>query len=315
MNFLSKEIIVIVGYGWVGQANALALLSMGYDVFYFDIQEPKLHYEKEHKKMYFKIKKLKSILEKDSLNTWYLVCVGDQIGDDGEQNISAIKNALDSLESAKGGIILRSTVLPEKLNALNFHYYLPEFLHEKKAVEECLTPQYYIIGSNNKTDRQPSFLDLWERSATKSFHGTPEEASYLKYLSNIWNALRITFVNEFGNMISIPTDKEKLANIEKIIDFFFERKSYLRYGRSYGGHCLPKDVHAFHAWYKKNNKEIPLIESIHKSNLIHKVIEAENTHLPEWFSEWVRPQVSGRAALRALKASIVRNLKKPFQKF
>jgi phosphoglycerate dehydrogenase-like enzyme len=35
-----EEKIVIVGFGWVGQANALALVQMGYQVFYYDVLPP-----------------------------------------------------------------------------------------------------------------------------------------------------------------------------------------------------------------------------------------------------------------------------------
>ena len=53
------EKIVIVGFGWVGQANALALNQMGYEVFYYDIADPKQLYEK-HASGYGKIKRLQA---------------------------------------------------------------------------------------------------------------------------------------------------------------------------------------------------------------------------------------------------------------
>ena len=308
----SKETVVIVGFGWVGQANALALSQAGYSVFYFDIQKPEFWYKDKYEKQYNSVKPLSNILEKDSLSTWYIVCVGDKVSSDGEQDISAIRKALLSLKEAKGGIILRSTILPGLLSSLNFDFYVPEFLHEKKAVEESIHPQYFILGKRNQKE-WPSFFNIWDHNATKSFHGTPEEASYIKYLSNTWNAIRIAFVNEFGNAISHPTDKEKLMKNEKVIDFFFERKSYLRYGRSYGGHCLPKDTHAFFTWHRKQGKEMPLLEGMHRSNLVHQNIEKRHSHLPQWFSEWTRPQMSGHVALRALGYSIKKKLKSLFK--
>jgi UDP-glucose 6-dehydrogenase len=313
MDFPNKETVVIVGFGWVGQANALALTHADYEVFYFDVGKPTLKYADKYEHLYNKVKPLSSVLEKDSVHTWYIVSVGDRVLPDGEQDISLIKKALESLKNAKGGIVLRSTILPEHLKDLHFDYYVPEFLHEKKAVEESIYPQYFILGK--KTERVwPSFFELWDKRATKGFHGTPEEASYIKYLSNTWNAIRIAFVNEFGNAMSHPTDQEKLASNERIIDFFFERKAYMRYGRSYGGHCLPKDTHAFLTSHKKQGKDVSLMEGMHHSNLAHQEIEKKHGNLPEWFSEWYRPVISGRAALRALKSSIARNIKKPFAK-
>ena len=312
MAILAKETIVIVGFGWVGQANALALSHAGYKIYYCDIQKPVLKYADKYAKKYDAIEPLSHVLEKDSPNTWYIVSVGDKVLPNGDQDITFIRKALESIKNTKGGVILRSTILPGHLGDLPFDYYVPEFLHEKKAVEESIHPQYFILGKKSNK-KWPSFFDMWDHNAAKVFHGTPEEASYIKYLSNTWNAIRIAFVNEFGNAISHPTDKEKLARNEKVIDFFFERKSYLRYGRSYGGHCLPKDTHAFLTWHKKQDRDVSLLEGMHKSNIFHQGIEKKHSHLPQWFSEWSRPVISGRAALRALKSSIGRNIKKIFK--
>lgn len=310
MALSSKETIVIVGFGWVGQANALALLDAGYRVFYYDVQTPVFRYGDTHTDGYAKIMPLARVLEKDGPDTWYIVCVGDRVLPDGTQDISTIRKALDSLASAKGGVILRSTVLPGYLSSLKFDYYVPEFLHEKKAVEECMVPHYFILGSRGTMSRKPSFFGRWENAAVKSFYGTPEEASYLKYLSNIWNSLRIAFVNEFGNAVALPTDAAAVKRNEDLINFMFEEKGYLRYGRSYGGHCLPKDTHAFFAWHKANGKNMAVIEAVHHSNLVHKGIEERSPHLTEWFSDWVRPHMSGRAALAALKTASIRKIKK-----
>ena len=310
MGFSPKKIIVIVGYGWVGQANALALSHTGYQVYYYDVGEPKLHYADRYQDSYDTITPLSSVLEKDGHDTCYLVCVGDRVSPEGEQDIEAIKKALESLHDAKGTVILRSTVLPASLASLRFDYYVPEFLHEKKAVEECMAPQYFIVGSRNTMSRKPSFFNVWQERATKTFYGTPEEASYLKYLSNTYNALRIAFVNEFGNAMALPTDQEHLASIEKVINFFFEKKSYLRYGKSFGGHCLPKDVRAFCASHEKEGRDMSLLRGAWKANDAQLIIEKKYPLLPEGFSEWVRPEISGRAALRALKNSVMRKVKK-----
>ncbi|MEK7555856.1 MAG: hypothetical protein AAB523_01045 [Patescibacteria group bacterium] len=310
MSFSPKEIIVVVGYGWVGQANALALSHIGYHVCYYDVGEPKMHYADKYQNSYDTITPLSSPLEKDGPDTCYLVCVGDRVSPEGEQNIEAIKKALESLHDAKGTVVLRSTVLPASLVSLRFDYYVPEFLHEKKAVEECMAPQYFIVGSRNTVREQPHFFNIWQERATKIFYGTPEEASYLKYLSNTWNALRIAFVNEFGNAMALPTDQEHLASIEKVINFFFEKKSYLRYGKSFGGHCLPKDVRAFCTSHEKEGKDMSLLHGVWKANDAQLIIEKKYPILPEWFSEWVRPEISGRSALRALKNLVIRKVKK-----
>ncbi|MDO8592390.1 MAG: methyltransferase domain-containing protein [bacterium] len=278
-----SEKIVIVGFGWVGQANALALIRMGFEVFYYDVLAPKYHYADKYLGFYEKIKPLDNLLQADSPDTWYVICIGDRVNENGHQDISLIERALELLRPARGNIILRSTVLPKYLKGLPFDIYLPEFLHEINAVEDCLNPFIFALGSWKKII-YPSFIEQWEKRAYKVFKGAPEEASYIKYLSNIWNSLRVAFVNEFGDSISLPQNKERQKKIANIIDFLFDKKSYLRYGQAYGGHCLPKDTQAFLTW-KEEAGPSPILRAIHESNILHQQI-TDAYALPQWFSSW-----------------------------
>ncbi len=269
----------------MGQANALAFIAMGYPVFYYDVVQPKFHYQDTCAHLYDKIKSLSEPLEQDSRDTWYIIAVGDRVTEDGTQDISLIKKANSLLKSAQGGIVVRSTVLPQNLKKLHFDYYVPEFLHEKHAVEECVNPFYFVVGKNS--DRpEPGFFKEWADRSHKIFRGTPEQASYIKYLSNIWNALRIAFVNEFGSAFRDPKNPDNLKGINEVIDFVFENKNYLKYGKSYGGHCLPKDTLAFFTAHAPQ-KNIAIIKAVHESNLYHKNMEKKHgDYLPEWFSSW-----------------------------
>lgn len=279
------EKTVVVGFGWVGQANALALARMGFEVAYFDVATPPRHYVTRYGLLYDKIKSLVSLFEIDSPDTWYIVCIGDRVSEEGIQDITFIERALESLKASQGKVILRSTVLPSHLSRLQFDLYLPEFLHELYAVEECLNPFYFVVGSRQEIV-YPSFLKEWESRACKVFKSTPEEASHLKYLSNIWNALCIAFVNEFGDSIALPKTEADRKKIERLMDFFFEKKNYLRYGQTFGGHCLPKDTRAFMTAKGAVGQETPILRAIYKSNQLHqKVVDTYHT-LPQWFSAW-----------------------------
>lgn len=307
---MSEERIVVVGFGWVGQANALALKILGFDVSYFDPGEPPRHYQ-DYASVYDSIPKLPTIMSKDGEGTWYVVCVGDRVSEDGVQDISNIKNALDSLKVALGGVVLRSTILPDFLEDMKFDYYVPEFLHEKKAVEECIDPYFFVLGSKKEVRNPPRFFTLWKKRARKVFEGTPREASFIKYLSNLWNALRIAFVNEFGNAIGRPSDKEHLAEIERVINFLFDHRAYLRYGRGFGGHCLPKDTRAFRQWYEKGDTKLPLIAGAYESNERHQKLEEKFPLTPEWYSEWPDRHISGRQALRELLYAVKKYILHP----
>ena len=294
---MNKEKIVIVGFGWVGQANALALVKMGYPVFYYDIAQKIEPLYQGYVVEYARIKRLGAVSDEDGENACYVVCVKDGLTEDNRQDISALTRAVGSLANLSGKVVLRSTVLPQHLKTLRFDYYVPEFLHEKYAIEECLTPPHFVIGGKG-FENMPTFLGEWESRAKKSFRGAPEEAAHIKYLSNIWNALRIAFVNEFGNVVYATTGRKE--SIDKVIDFLFEKKEYLRYGKAYGGHCLPKDVAAFTkthgtglhkdvvAFAKAHGIEggiAPILHAIHQSNELHKSLQ-DHEKFPEWFSKW-----------------------------
>jgi len=305
----NQEKIVIVGFGWVGQANALALKRMGHDVAYFDPGEPPRHYP-EFASIYDSLERLTSVLGADSDSTWYFVCVGDRVSDEGEQDISNIKAALDSLRGGKGGIVLRSTIIPDLLENLSFDYYLPEFLHEKKAVDECIDPYLFVVGKKNGARPEPAIFSLWRVRSHKVFDGTPREASFIKYLWNLWNATRVAFVNEFGDAIGRPVDKEHLSEIEKIVDFLFDNRSYLRYGKSFGGHCLPKDIRAFTKWYSKNTP-LTLLKGVQESNAAHRALEEKFPLMPEWYSQYPDRFISGKRALRDLWKATRKYLRQP----
>lgn len=301
----------MVGFGWVGQANALALTRMGYVVSYFDPGKPALHYEREYARLYSRIPRLEHVLAEDSANTCYMVCVGDKVSEDGAQDISAIRAALESLVAAKGVVVLRSTVLPDSLDALPFDFYMPEFLHEKNAVEECLSPHFFVLGMRDQYAKQPGFFAEWRKRTPLHFGGTPREAAFVKYLSNLWNAVRIAFVNEYGDTIAEPRSPQEVASISRIISFVLGGESYTRYGRAFGGHCLPKDTRAFVGWFSKQGKNVDLLRGAYESNKAHQVLETSFEYLPQWFSAWQTPHMSGIIAWRELWYSLVKNFSDP----
>jgi GDP-mannose 6-dehydrogenase len=257
------------------------------------------------------VERIKDIRAKDGPHTWSIVCVGDRVSDEGVQDISNIKAALDSLKGVKGGVVLRSTIIPSTLAELSFDYYMPEFLHEKKAVEECVTPYFFVVGKGKTGRAEPSFFGLWRTKARKAFSGTPEEASFIKYLSNLWNATRIAFVNEFGDAVGHPTNEKQLERINAIVSFLFDDRAYLRYGRGFGGHCLPKDTRAFLYRYHKDKNAMPLVAGAYVSNAVHQELERKYPLMPEWYSEWPQRHISGKRALAELWYVVKKYLKNP----
>jgi UDP-glucose 6-dehydrogenase len=268
--------VVVVGLGFVGQANAVVLSRMGYEVWGKDLRQVENIYATDD---FNKIKIFKDASElpfKPEENVPAMVCV-NALNNESGQDLRPAQGALaDARKITKGPVILRTTLLPENLKNLDFDIYLPEFLHERMALEEVQFPDLLVIGYKNEAAKNslPKFIKDWHayvktNLAGKFYEGNPEEGAYIKYLMNIWNALRIGFVNEYGDAII----KEGLTpNHEKVIDFVMERAFYLRYGKAFGGHCLPKDLTAF----VKSHEYAKILKGLLDSNTEHAEVEARN---------------------------------------
>lgn len=273
----SKGKVLVVGLGFVGQANAIALIKSGYDVYGFDIN----HIKNIYKNPAFNLIKR---INKDALphgvcymnKTPVLVCVNAKSTTRYPfQNLNDVKSAVATARKLTSGVlILKTTLLPNNLKNIDFDIYVPDFLHEKYAIEECLNPKWLVLGLRKRNIQLPNFIleDKNKVPRENIFIGKPAEASFIKYISNSYNALHITFVNNLGDIIL----GEKM-NPSKVIDFFFKKQSYLRYGQSFAGHCLPKDLQAISRFYKSS-----FLKSVLEANDKHK--ESKNT-LKRFFSK------------------------------
>lgn len=244
-----KEKVNIIGYGFIGQATSIGLKKLGYDVVAYDIcQKENIYNEKNFEEIPLIVGEE---LPSSGIN---IVCIADKVLDDGTQEIGHITKVLDRL-IGKGTLILRTTTLPRLLSGLKFGFYWVEFLHERNAIEEFMNPEMMVVG------RRTEIPFPFEKHFQSIYYCTPEEASHIKYLSNIWNAMRIAFVNEFGDNLT----KEGIEK-EKVLDFFFKKQKYLKWGNAFGGHCLPKDTRA----YLKEYLPLLFLQATVKSNEIHK---------------------------------------------
>lgn len=248
--------ITIVGFGWVGQANALALSKLGHDVSWYDSGQPEIHYVDDYAP-------LTCVREVDR-GAVCVVCVGE----------AQVADALKALP-LDCRVVLRSTVPPDQIEKLYFDIYMPEFLHEKAAVAECINPRMVVLAARSAW--LPRFVANWCNNADRVFMCSPIEASLLKYLSNTWNATKVAYVNEVGDCVTqVLGDAAKAV---ELVDFMFGDEPYMRYGKAYGGHCLPKDMRVFREVFP----DTPLLEGVQESNARHSAFDAD---LPEVFSPW-----------------------------
>lgn len=120
----------------------------------------------------------------------------------------------------------------------------PEFLREGSAVGDFLHPDRVVIGTDNTEAAEVlkrAYHPLVE-NGTDFLVTSPEAAELVKYASNAFLAVKLTFINEIALMAdNIGIDALEVAKgigLDKRIG-----KKYLRPGPGFGGSCLPKDTH------------------------------------------------------------------------
>ncbi len=145
----------------------------------------------------------------------------------------------------------------------------PEFLREGSSVSDFHNPPQTIVGSMDEAG-----VEVMKRLYT----GVPGNfvaadvgvAESVKYLCNVFHALKIVFANEAGAVL-----KETGLDSRDVLELFCRdtqlniSKAYLRPGFAFGGSCLPKEVKGFLTIARERGVDIPVLGSLLDSNEAH----------------------------------------------
>src|SRR5207248_3228961 len=219
------------------------------------------------------------------------VCVGTPSLRSGKLDLSHVEHVSREIgtalkqKSSFHTVVLRSTVLPgttetlmipaiegssSKKCGVDFAVcYNPEFMREGSAVSDFLKPPYTILGSQSPQHLDP-LRALYKDVPATVFETSIRVAEMVKYVSNLYHAVKVGFANEVGTLckhLDVETDQ-----VTKI--FMSDTKlnvsaAYLAPGFAFGGSCLPKDLRAITYRAKELDLDLPLLESLMPSNAGH----------------------------------------------
>jgi UDPglucose 6-dehydrogenase len=220
--------------------------------------------------------------------------------------MSSIPNVINIVKlSPTTMVIIRSTIKPtisqqykeavELGTGFNVDLlFQPEFLRAVSAEADALHPWHVVLGTNKDlpTEKQQKLMDLYTKfvddkntDITKNADITGlnvEEAELLKIAHNCFNAMKISFFNQFFLLVEkinkehgydINMDKIS-ATMVKTCEGLLNPKYGTKAGHGYYGTCLPKDSAALKGLEAKYNLEASLFgQCVH----VNKVIMRSDT--------------------------------------
>lgn len=135
----------------------------------------------------------------------------------------------------------------------------PEFLSQGTAVKDTLEAKRIIIGVESK-NAEKILRGVYEKYDQPIVVTNRRSAEMIKYASNDFLALKISFINEIANFCELVG-----ADIEDVTKgMSYDPRigdKFLKAGIGYGGSCFPKDTKALHWLSNDNGNEIRTIKA------------------------------------------------------
>lgn len=304
--------IVVAGTGYVGLVTGACLAEVGHNVTCVDIDEKKVEMMKkgispiyepgldELLKNNYELGKIDFTL--DYINAYkdadvIFIGVGTPEREDGSANLEYVYNVAKQIAEnvEKDALVVVKSTVPigtnDKLedyiksnvkNKVNIEVASnPEFLSQGTAVEDTLNASRIVVGVESKKAEE-TLREVYERFNHPIVVTNRRSAEMVKYASNDFLALKISFINEIANLCEIVG-----ANIEDVTKgmSYDERigSKFLKAGIGYGGSCFPKDTKALHWLAEDNGYELKTVKATievnenQKFRLIRKAIQRFGT--------------------------------------
>jgi GDP-mannose 6-dehydrogenase len=217
-----------------------------------------------------------------------LVCVGTPSQANGSLELRFVKAVCQEIGEAirekneRHTIVMRSTMLPgtmadvvipalEKASGMTAGTDFgicnnPEFLREGTAVFDYYNPPKTVIGELEKRSGD-MLATLYGNLDAPLIRTDVNTAEMVKYVDNVWHALKVCFANEIGNLC-----KKLNLDGQDVMEIFCQDEKlnlspyYLRPGFAFGGSCLPKDLRALTFKASRLDVDVPVLNSILASN-------------------------------------------------
>ena len=220
-----------------------------------------------------------------------LVCVGTPSEKNGNLGLEQLRRAVGEIAAQVVGraqpliVAIRSTVFPGTCEQVVLPAFAdsaavvvshPEFLREGSALRDFFEPSLVVIGGGDRSSLE-RVADLYQPLGVRPSLVSLGTAEMIKYASNAFHAVKISFANEIGTLCGqVGVDGgEVMATLCQDVKLNIS-PAYLKPGFAFGGSCLPKDLRALVYRAARLDVKLPLLESAMPSNEQHlrRAIEA-----------------------------------------
>tara|TARA_B100000212_G_scaffold293483_1_gene235881 strand:+ start:301 stop:1614 length:1314 start_codon:yes stop_codon:yes gene_type:complete len=290
--------ITIIGTGYVGLVSGAGISDFGHTVTCVDISSEKIELLNSGKIPIYE-PGLGDLIEKnvgagrltfstdivESIKSAEIIfiAVGTPQSSDGSADLSSVQNVAriigKNINSDKV-ICTKSTVpvgtgnwIVEQIGRYNENNFKidyvsnPEFLREGSAVKDFLWPDRVVIGSDNNHafDIMKDVYSPLYINKKPIIHTSVVTAEMIKYASNSFLALKISYINEVANLCD-----ELGADVHKVAKAMGRdgriSPKFLHPGPGFGGSCFPKDIKAFAKLASQNKLTFKTVEAAIKAN-------------------------------------------------
>lgn len=296
--------VAVAGTGYVGLVTGVALAHIGHNVTCVDVDEEKIKVMKSGKSPIYE-QELEELMNEDKERLTYttdykmaykdadviFIGVGTPERIDGSANLDYVKTVVRQIAESveKDVVVVVKSTVPIGTNDKVEEYlknnvkkgikvYVasnPEFLAQGTAVRDTLYASRIVVGTENRVAER--IMKKLYSPLTKKPYKVPylamnrRSAEMVKYASNDFLALKISYINEIANFCEkVGADIE---NVTKGMGYDSRiGNKFLKAGIGFGGSCFPKDTKALHWLSKDFDCELKTVKACIEVNKAQKIL-------------------------------------------
>jgi len=285
--------ICMIGTGYVGLVSGACLADFGHEVWCVDINETRIAELKNNVmpiyepgldtlvqknvdggRLFFTTSLAKAMEQTDVL----FIAVQTPMSDAGDADLKFVRSVAEDIGRmmkryyvvvTKSTVpvgtsrLVRESILSTQSEPIDFDLASnPEFLREGSSIEDFMRPDRVVIGTD--TERAAEIMrEIYQPLyllETPIVNCEIETAELIKYASNAFLAVKISYINEIAKLADRVGANVSMVSKAMGLDKRIGPK-FLHAGLGFGGSCLPKDTNAIVHIARKAGADMSIVRA------------------------------------------------------